>query len=273
MIKHLFCGIFILFWQLINAQKSCDSLIFYFDHDKYLINTKVNKLDSILADKSVSVEINIAGYTDHLGSSTHNNKLSQQRADQLKNSITQQYISALIKSCIGKGEIDSSNQSGIGAPKNRKAVVSYCIIKPENIVETIPVMMTDTLPNWKTGETIILKGLNFRPGQHNILPESAKTLEELRSKMNNNPTLKISIHGHVCCLPDDEVDGLDNETGKNNLSLARAKYIYDFLIENGIASERMTYKGFSNSQPKTWPEVTEADRISNRRVEILIISQ
>ena len=45
--------------------------------------------------------------------------------------------------------------------------------------------------------------------------------------------LKIEIQGHICCQYDGK-DGADLSTGIENSSVARAKNVYDYLIENGI---------------------------------------
>jgi outer membrane protein OmpA-like peptidoglycan-associated protein len=52
----------------------------------------------------------------------------------------------------------------------------------------------------------------------------------------------------------------------------RAKAVYDFLVKKGIDAKRLTYKGFGSSK-KLVEEVTEIDRITNRRVEIKIVNK
>ena len=51
-----------------------------------------------------------------------------------------------------------------------------------------------------------------------------------------------------------------------NLSVARAKYVYDYFIEKGIDKSRMSYEGLAHSFPLGGSD----DK--NRRVEILIVS-
>ncbi|KAF5033394.1 OmpA family protein [anaerobic digester metagenome] len=87
-------------------------------------------------------------------------------------------------------------------------------------------------------------------------------MEELYQVMIDNPTLEISIEGHICCSRLDEDD----------LSGQRAKAIYDFLIDKGIAAERMSWKGFGHTRPLT-EERTEYEMQMNRRVEIRVMKK
>jgi len=116
----------------------------------------------------------------------------------------------------------------------------------------------------KVGELLNLKGLNFYNMSDVVLPNSRPIMDELLQIMNNNPTLIIEIQGHICCNPG-EVD---------DISLKRAKTVYNFLLSNGISADRITYKGFASSRPiYPLPEKNEEERVANRRVEILIIEK
>jgi hypothetical protein len=51
--------------------------------------------------------------------------------------------------------------------------------------------------------------------------------------MKEHPGLKLEIDGFVCCMPE-TMDGWDIETKKQDLSVQRAKYVYDYLARRGI---------------------------------------
>jgi outer membrane protein OmpA-like peptidoglycan-associated protein len=90
--------------------------------------------------------------------------------------------------------------------------------------------------------------------------------------MSGNHNLRIRIEGHVCCVAA-KLDGLDYDTGTQDLSLQRAKFIYEYLIKNGISSDRMSYVGLGGAN-KIYPEeLTPAQQTINRRVEIRIIAK
>jgi outer membrane protein OmpA-like peptidoglycan-associated protein len=76
--------------------------------------------------------------------------------------------------------------------------------------------------------------------------------------LNKNPTWTLHIRGHVCCGPSEKI------------SKKRAKNVYKYLKHAGISPERLTYKGYSDSLPKAFPEKTEADEAQNRRVDFII---
>ena len=125
---------------------------------------------------------------------------------------------------------------------------------------------------YKTGETIVLDNIYFYPESHRVREQSADELQVLYSMLHSNPTLKIRIEGHVCCVTDVE-DAFDIDSQDNQLSVNRAKYIYDFLIKKGIDRERLKYIGFGRSKPVVPVELNEADANKNRRVEIRILEK
>ncbi len=123
------------------------------------------------------------------------------------------------------------------------------------------------------GDELILEGLNFYPGSHRTLPEAKPVLKKLLQRLQDNPTLNVEIQGHVCCASKPNEDGLDDETGDFKLSWNRAEHVRDYLIQNGIAESRISYRGFAMTRPLVFPEKTIQDQIKNRRVEILVTAE
>ena len=120
------------------------------------------------------------------------------------------------------------------------------------------------LKNAKAGENLRINNLNFEPGSEILLPGSIPILYDLLDIMVEFPKLVIAIEGHICCDVNDQT----------NLSGSRAKVVYDFLIRNGIKSERLSHKGFGSTRPiYQLPEQNDMQQISNRRVEIRVISK
>jgi outer membrane protein OmpA-like peptidoglycan-associated protein len=187
--------------------------------------------------------------------------LAQKRIDAVVNQLRLTNDNKVSEFPIGEEILTSTLDK-----ENRKVVVlfknsSSSINKPKEPVQKENI---DTqIKTAKTGDKITLKSLNFQPGLDVLLPEAIPTMNELLSVMQKNKKLKIEIQGHICCASEDFGD----------LSTARARAVYDYLIKNGISSERLNYRGFGVSQPlHRIPERNSEEQIANRRVEIKIIS-
>ena len=110
---------------------------------------------------------------------------------------------------------------------------------------------------------IRLNEVNFSTSSSILNGKSMDILDELVGFLKLKPSMKIEIHGHT-----------DNRGGaQNNLELSknRAKSVMEFLIQNNIAANRLSYKGFGQTKPKL-SNSTEKDRALNRRVEFVIKS-
>jgi outer membrane protein OmpA-like peptidoglycan-associated protein len=126
--------------------------------------------------------------------------------------------------------------------------------------------------NTRAGTKIVLQDVVFFGDRHLPLTNSFVALDELTKAMMDNPRLCIRIEGHVCCLPD-SIDGVDFDSGKTDLSLERARYVYDYLLKAGISKDRMFYDGYGAANKLFPAEATPAEQARNRRVEIRIVSK
>ena len=113
----------------------------------------------------------------------------------------------------------------------------------------------------EVGKTIQLKNIYFDTDKSDLLPRSFVELNKLRSILNENNTMRIEIHGHT---------DIQGESGYNkDLSLQRAEAVTQYLINSGIASGRIEFRGFGSELPIA-DNSDENGRKQNRRVEILI---
>jgi len=111
------------------------------------------------------------------------------------------------------------------------------------------------------GNNIVLNNVLFNPGSDLLRPESRPALEELFEVMEEYSTLKIEVHGHICCVTEDPTD----------LSGRRAREVRNFLTRQGIEPNRIRARGFGATQRLYPLEQNEYEKQMNRRVEIFIV--
>jgi outer membrane protein OmpA-like peptidoglycan-associated protein len=270
----------ILFALLLNltsakSQQVTDKLVVHFDFNKSNINAEAKtQLDSLMiANKNrfTLTGIELYAHCDSIGNHEYNDNLSVQRAQSVKD--------YLVTAGMGEGIFTKLEGFGKRQPLNQNANEEERFLnrRVELVVQKIPAetkKLTEVIGDTttKVGTTIVLKNLNFEGGRHVLLQRSTSILSQLLEAMQKYPNLKIEIHGHVCCTAT-YLDGRDNDLGTFDLSWQRAKVVYQYLLQNGISEDRMSYKGFGASQ-KLYPQEKDAYEMEeNRRVEIKIVSK
>jgi outer membrane protein OmpA-like peptidoglycan-associated protein len=109
---------------------------------------------------------------------------------------------------------------------------------------------------------VILEQVNFATDQDVILSESFPILEEVGRVMSENPTIdRVLVEGHT--------DSRASDAYNLDLSRRRAASVKRFLIETGIAADRVCSQGFGRSRPLA-ENNTEEGMALNRRVEFTI---
>src|SRR5690606_16976466 len=101
---------------------------------------------------------------------------------------------------------------------------------------------------------------------------SYEDLDMLLQAMKENPNMAIQIEGHVCCVTG-VPDAYDLDSRNLDLSVNRARFIYEYLKARGIAEWRLKYIGFGRSRPIIPDEQTEEEAAVNRRVEVRIMAR
>jgi len=109
---------------------------------------------------------------------------------------------------------------------------------------------------------VILNNIFFDSGKATLLPASTLELNRLVALLNEHLNLNIQVNGHT--------DDVGSDTENMTLSENRAKAVVEYLQSKGIASARLRYKGFGETQPLN-PDNNEAARAQNRRTEFEII--
>lgn len=247
----------------------------FFETDKFdITETEYNRLIlfiDTLKTKDLQ-KISIYGFCDDVGSESYNLKLSNNRAIAIKSVLSQKKLDpSLINEVDGKGEIllkiiDSQDPNVIRGFNRKAEIIAYqkpvvVVVEEEAVKKETPEILKST--ELKVGDKVLLENILFETGYRRVLKESTPILDTIAYILKDRKDLYFTIQGHVCCTKYTR-DAVDLQTNKRNLSLARAKYIYDYLVESGIDGKRMKYAGLRRKFP------LGGEAKYDRRVEILI---
>jgi len=106
------------------------------------------------------------------------------------------------------------------------------------------------------------KTILFDTGKSSIKEQSAEVLQNIIGILKEYPNAKFNIEGHT--------DSVGSEALNMKLSKERASSVMNYLISNGVASNRLTHEGYGESRPID-SNKTRAGRANNRRVEINLV--
>lgn len=110
----------------------------------------------------------------------------------------------------------------------------------------------------------VLENVFFDVAKYELKPASKVELNKLYDLLVRNKTIKVELGGHT---------DSDGDDAKNQLlSENRAKAVVEYLVEKGIAKDRLSYKGYGETQPVV-PNDSPENKAKNRRTEVKIIGK
>lgn len=267
------------------------SMVIYFESNSYQISEidKVKLIETVtlLTENYSIVKSDIIGFCDDLDTHDYNLALSKKRANTVAEVLSP--ILKLPDSNIlinGKGEISLTHHKNFSLANqranNRKTEITFHLspelpqyIKtvsistpdPETEIKTLIDAATEETPSYlegdlRVGDQILLEGILFEGGQDIILEESIQCVQSLLNELKENPQISVQIQGHI--YDPNNYDPGFYILDTNNLSERRARKIYQFLKQNGIANKRLSYIGLEGQFP------LGGDPKFDRRVEIEI---
>lgn len=119
-----------------------------------------------------------------------------------------------------------------------------------------------TLEGCAAGDAIILRGVNFNYDKSNLTVNAKVLLDGVADALLAVPNIKVEIGGHT--------DAKGTDAYNQKLSEKRAVAVVDYLAARGVPADRLSSKGYGESQPIDSNE-TEEGRELNRRVELKIV--
>lgn len=112
------------------------------------------------------------------------------------------------------------------------------------------------------GVAVPLENVFFEWSRYNLKKESFSELNRLIAFLNKNQSLIIEIAGHT--------DNTGSAEYNKKLSEQRANSVKEYLLKNGISSDRLISKGYGPDNPID-DNTTDAGRAKNRRVEFKVL--
>ncbi len=122
----------------------------------------------------------------------------------------------------------------------------------------------DALPDEIRDFTGVIEGIYFDTNKDTIKPRSRAKLDHAAEVLTNFPSVSVEISGHTDDRGDDEYN--------RELSTRRAESVRDYLVEHGVANDRLRTRGVGEAEPRE-DNTTSRGRAKNRRIEFKLISQ
>ena len=263
---------FLLFSVVSFAQEEEEVHSIFFEFDKY--NLKEEQANAVVAfvskiDTSRIESVQIFGYCDDRGKDAYNYTLSTNRANTVKDKLIEKGIkSKIIITLEGKGRImlDEDMQTNVpeARSKNRRVdvVVNFKPIVIEDL--KIPGVYSTIKKDRIVGDRIYLDHVLFERGSSQLTYKAKKELDRIALELHKYKNIHFEIQGHVCCTPTFQKEAVDRDTKKRELSINRAKRVYNYFLMKRISRTRMSFKGYGNTQS------LKKGSTLDRRVELLI---
>ena len=114
---------------------------------------------------------------------------------------------------------------------------------------------------YDNGTFTVLDTIRFETGRADLKPESHGLLDQVALMIKANPDVKVRVEGHT------------DDTGPRDLNMRlsqdRAESVRRYLIQKGVAPQRLRAVGYGPDKPKIKGTTDEA-RGKNRRVEFIV---
>ena len=159
-----------------------------------------------------------------------------------------------------------------GTPKGAKVDARGCELDgdKDGVVDRL-----DECPNSPAGaqvdirgceikDEIRLPGVNFASNSDRLLPGAEGVLNDAAATLRKNPSIRVEVEGHT------DSDGAADYN--ESLSARRAATVHDYLVARGVSPDRMTVRGYGESQPIA-DNSTREGKAQNRRVVLGIVDR
>ena len=111
------------------------------------------------------------------------------------------------------------------------------------------------------GDVVVLRGVHFDFDKARLTANAETILDTVVAALDEYPQITVEISGHT--------DSRGPEAYNQRLSEQRAASVRSYLVEHGIAADRLSSVGHGESRPVDSND-TDEGRENNRRVELRI---
>lgn len=144
-------------------------------------------------------------------------------------------------------------------------------VDPNALKELITTITLDTvivLDKIELNRIFVMENIYYNYNKWDIRADAAKELDKLVQLLVDNPEIKIELGSHT--------DSVDTDDYNQRLSQRRAESAVAYIVQHGIAPDRLVAKGYGEAKPiarNTNPDGTDnpVGRQKNRRTEFKIL--
>src|SRR6185312_966904 len=111
------------------------------------------------------------------------------------------------------------------------------------------------------GLIVSMSDVLFDSGKYSLKPGAREKLAKVAGILVSYPGLNVEVGGYT--------DNVGGDAMNQTLSENRASSVRDYLVNQGVATNSVTAKGFGNTLPVATND-NYAGRQRNRRVELLV---
>jgi outer membrane protein OmpA-like peptidoglycan-associated protein len=138
----------------------------------------------------------------------------------------------------------------------------------KDLITNITLDTTIVLDKIELNKIFVLDNIYYNFNRADIREDAAKELDKLVQLLVDNPEIKIELGSHT--------DSVDTDAFNLDLSQRRAESAVRYIVQHGIAPDRIVAKGYGESKPiarNTNPDGTDnpVGRQKNRRTEFKIL--
>jgi outer membrane protein OmpA-like peptidoglycan-associated protein len=106
---------------------------------------------------------------------------------------------------------------------------------------------------------IVLEGVTFATNSADLTAEARTVLDRVAASLRGNLEVRVEVGGHT--------DATGSREYNLQLSQSRAESVVAYLVQQGVASDRMEARGYGPDNPVA-DKATREGRAQNRRVEL-----